>query len=342
MDLVVPAPLHHDGNARESRPGLNRDQPRGDMAITSQGYTFDLNQDNEPGSVLLFVPLVFVLPGAGLVFFGLYIALLCIEAAIGGCQVTIKRRVWFCTRSMTVLLKDYPGVLRKRVTYRRNKRTYITWIAALPHDDKARRVVLGASRDEARGRRLAEVYARLLDMPALEETVDGFVACAPEDVACPLAELAAEGKVMTGYRSGKTAPAEVHVETGPDMIIVSFLKARMPLWLVAVLVGMVGVIRSIKARRQLIVPRDRVFIAVLGNDGKELRISAELMLAEIKGLRIDRGQYGGNALWFDTDRGSFAAGDHSLCAALDYVRDLVIAALAMARDGRDAVKDAQA
>jgi hypothetical protein len=378
------------------------------MAITSRGYTFNLNEAVEPGAlpvtvttkgnavagVLLMafavawtatalfiardfleaggpmraVPFVFLLPGLGLLLYGLYVTLLRIEATIAAHEVMIKRRVWFRTRTMTVPRKDYPGILRKRVTYTRNKRTYTAWLAALPHAEKSKRIVLAASSDEAEGRRLVEDYARWLAMPALEETVDGFEARAPEDVDRPLAELAAEGKVKTGYRAGKAAPAEVHVETGPDMIIVSFLRASLPLWLITVLVGFgaaaigaavgigigddsifiaagfagvliafvfFGIVRGMKARRQLILRRDRVLIASLGKDGKEPKISAELLLDEIEGLRIDRAQYGGNALWFDTDRGSFPAGDNSPRAALDYVRDLVIAALATARGGGD-------
>jgi hypothetical protein len=364
------------------------------MAISSQGYTFNVGSQVEAGAlpvtvltkgnaiggifIMLFavvwsgaalfigqgffegelpykvLPFVFIIPGIGLAFFGLYAALLRIETTLDGHQVTIRKRTWFTTRT---------AVLRKRVTYNRNRRTHTAWIAALPHDDKTKRVVLGSSSDEAEGRKLAENYARWLNIPALESTVDGFEARAREDVDRSLAELAAAGKVASSYRAGKAAPAEVHVETGSDMIIVSFMKTRIPLWLITILVGMIaavigafvgfgladdsvymaaamagifiavvffGVIRGMKTRRQLILRRDRVVIAALGKDGKEPKVSAELMLEEIEGLRIDKAQYGGNALWFDTDRGSFPAGDNSSRAALDYVRDLVIAALATA------------
>lgn len=373
------------------------------MAISSQGYTFNVGSQVEAGAfpvtvltkgnaiggifIMVFavfwsgaalfigqgffegelpyrvLPFAFIIPGIGLAFFGLYAALLRIETTLDGHQVTIRKRTWFTTRTAVLPLSDYPGVLRKRVTYNRNKRTHTAWIAALPHDDKTKRVVLGSSSDEAEGRKLAENYARWLNIPALESTVDGFEARAPEDVDRPLAELAAQGKVASSYRAGKAAPAEVHVETGSDMIIVSFMKTGIPLWLITVLVGLVaavvgafvgfgladdsvymaagmagifiavvffGVIRGMKTRRQLILRRDRVVIAALGKDGKEPKVSAELMLDEIEGLRIDKAQYGGNALWFDTDRGSFPAGDNSPRAALDYVRDLVIAALATA------------
>lgn len=376
------------------------------MAIYSQGYTFNLGSRVETGAfpvtvltkgnaiggifIMVFaifwsatalfigqdilqeempfklLPFAFIIPGVGLAFFGLYSALLRIETTLDGRQVTIRKRTWFTTRTHTLPLSDYPGVLRKRVTYNRNKRTHTAWIAALPHDDKTKRIVLGSSSDEAEARKLVEDYARWLNIPALESTVDGFEVRAPEDVDRSLAELAAEGKVASSYRAGKAAPAEVHVETGSDMIIVSFLKSGVPLWLITILVGMVaavvgafvgfgladdsvymaaamagvviavvffGVIRGMKTRRQLILRRDRVLIASLGKDGKEPKISAELMLDDIEGLRIDRAQLGGNALWFDTDRGSFPAGDNSPRAALDYVRDLVIAALATAGDG---------
>ncbi|MGY8995500.1 MAG: hypothetical protein ACKVH7_03575 [Alphaproteobacteria bacterium] len=384
------------------------------MAISSQGYTFNLGSQVETeafpvtvltkgnviGGIFIMVfavlwsaaavfigqgfldgalpynvlPFVFIIPGIGLAVFGLYSALLRIETTLDGHLVTIKKRTWFTTRTVTLPLSDYPGVLRKRVTYTRNKRTHTAWVAALPHDEKTKRVVLGASSDEAEGRKLVENYARWLNISTLESTVDGFEARAPEDVDRSLAELAAQGKVASSYRAGKAAPAEVHVETGSDMIIVSFMKTGIPLWLTTILVGLIaavigafvgfgiaddsvymaaamagvivavvffGVIRGMKTRRQLILRRDRVVIAALGKDGKEPKISAELMLNEIEGLRIDRAQYGGNALWFDTDRGSFPAGDNSPRAALDYVRDLVIAALATAGGGAAGKSEAE-
>ena len=53
----------------------------------------------------------------------------------------------------------------------------------------------------------------------------------------------------------------------------------------------------------------------------------------IEAIRLARGPLGGTALWFDTDHGSFHTGANMPRAALEYVRDLVAAALATADEG---------
>jgi len=325
--------------------------------------TWGLIAEPFPASLIPFGPMVI---GVGLFLFGLYAALLRVETTIDSGVVTIRRRRWFSTRVHVQPLGDYPGILRLRVTYHRNKQTHVAWIAALPHDDRDKRVVLAASNDEAEGRRLVEDYARWLDMPALEETADGYQRREPGDVDRSLADLAADGKIETHYKDRGRPPAELHVERGADMIVVSFLKAALPLKLVVAIaaVAAAGVVAlfvaetdisvgiaapaigafivavvlflmlgHMTARRQLILRRDRIVIASLAGKNREPRVSAEMTLDEIEGVRVARGHLGGLALWFDTDRGSFPAGDNSPRPALDYARDLVIAAVATAKDG---------
>ncbi|MBT5433548.1 MAG: hypothetical protein HOL02_03720 [Rhodospirillaceae bacterium] len=334
------------------------------FAVVGMTMMSDLHAEPFPESLIPYAPLLI---GCGVFLAGLYAALLKIETTIDHGTITIRRRSWFKAREHVMALSDYPGVLRKRVTYNRNKQTHVAWLAALPHDDKSKRVVLGASNDEAEGRKLVEDCARLLDIPALEETADGFQARAPGDLDRSIAELAAAGKIDTTYKTG-SAPAELGVERGSDMIVLNFLKAAIPLKLLVVVAGvgaaitvailleiigsdMILVIPAIaafgiavflfltlgrmKARRQLILRRDRVVIASLSKDGKEPKIGAELMHDEIEGVRIAPAKYGGNALWFDTDRGSFPAGDNAPRAALDYAHSLVIAALATAQEGSE-------
>ena len=199
-------------------------------------------------------------------------------------------------------------------------------------------------------------------MTTLEETAAGFDMWAPGDVDRPLAELAAEGKVGSGYHEGKSAPAELKVERGADMIVLHFLKAPISLKLVVIITAVVapmlvmlfltasdiatGLIvpaiaaliiavvlfmslGKLRARRQLILRRDRVIVAALSGKEGEPKVSAELILDEIEGVRVARGTYGGRTLWFDTDRGSFPAGDNAPRPA----HDLVIATLATAKDG---------
>jgi len=332
------------------------------FGVVGMTVTSDLYAEPFPVSLIPYVP---PLIGCGVFLSGLYAALLKIETTIEHGTITIRRRSWFNTREHVMALSDYPGVLRKRVSYKRNKHIHVAWLAALPHDDKSKRVVLGAGDDEAEGRKLVEDCARLLDVPALEETADGFQARAPGDLDSSIAELATAGKIDTSYQTG-SAPAELGVERGRDMIVLNFLKAAIPLKLMVVVAGvgaaiMVRILLEIigsdmiliipafaafciavflfltlgrmRARRQLILHRDRVVIASLSKDGREPKVGAELMHDEIEGVRIAPANYSGNALWFDTDRGSFPAGDNAPRAALDYAHSLVIAALATAQEG---------
>lgn len=312
------------------------------------------------------VPFVFAIPAAGLFVAGLRALLLRIEVTIDRDRVTVRERRWFRTASHEMALADYPGVLRARVTYSRNKRSRTVWLAVLPHARGPLRIVLAATHDEAEGRRLVEDYARWLDKPALEESTSGFVARAPGDLDTPVGELAARGKVESGYRPGRSTPAHVRVETRPDMIVVSLLKGTLPLWLGALLAGigaavafvfvgygedrgaqvvggLVGLailaavlwiaFSGLRTTRQILVTRDRVALAKLPKDGTEPVIEQEMRHDEIEGVRVARGPLGGTVLWLDTDRGSFHTGANMPRAALDHVRDLIVAALATAGEG---------
>jgi hypothetical protein len=375
------------------------------MTITTGGYTFDYDRRVEPGAlpvtltyrgnavmgvfllvfsvfwfamVLLIaqalfaepfpvnlVPLVFVVPAAGLFIVGLRAMLMRSEVTFAHDGVSVAQRHWFAFVRHSVALKDYPGVLRARVSYSRNKKSYVAWLAVLPHENRALRVVLAASRDEAEGRRLVEDYARWLDLPALEESIDGFDARAPGELDTPLAQRIATGSASSSYRPGGPVPAQVRVEQGADSIVVSLLKGAMPLWLAAVAGGLgaaiafvfigwggdpgaqifggaVGLIvlggtlwlafSGLRTTRQIIVTRDRVALATLAKSSGETKVEHDMAHDEIEALRLARGPMGGAVLWFDTDRGSFQTGANMPRAALAYVRDLVAAALATADD----------
>ncbi len=373
------------------------------MSITTGGYTFDYDRRIDPGtlpvtityrgnvalglflmvfSVFWFavvlvivqrwlaepfpvsaVPFVFAIPAAGLFLVGLSAVLMRSEVTLTRDAVHLARRRWFATVRQEVPLKDYPGVLRVRVSYSRNKKTHVAWLAVLPHDNRALRVVLGASRDEAEGRRLVEDYARWLDKPALEESIDGFDARSPGELDTPLAARIASGSVTSSYRPGGPVPAQVKVEQGADSIVVSLLKGAMPLWLAAVAGGLgaaiafvfigfggdpgaqifggaVGLIvlagtlwlaiSGLRTTRQIVITRDHVVLATLAKGSGETKVEQEMSHDEIEALRLARGPMGSTVLWFDTDRGSFQTGANMPRAALAYVRDLIAAALATA------------
>jgi len=373
------------------------------MTISTGGYTFDYERRVEPGalpvaltyrgnaaagaflmvfSVFWFgvvmliakaifaepfpinlVPFVFIIPAAGLFIVGLRSMLMRHAVTFEADKVTIDERRWFATTRHTMALADYPGVLRARVSYSRNKKSHVAWLAVLPHKERARRVVLAATRDEAEGRALVESYARWLAIPALEDSIDGFDARAPGELDTPLAQRIATGSASSSYRPGGPVPAQVKVEQGADSIVVSLLKGTMPLWFSALIAGIgaaiafafigygadpgvqifggvvgLGVMALIlwlafsglRTTRQIIVTRDKVVLATLAKASGQTTVEHTMAHNAIEAIRLARGPLGGTVLWFDTDAGSHQTGANMPRAALAYVRDLVAAALATA------------
>ena len=376
------------------------------MTISTGGYTFDYEKRVEPGAlpvtlsyrgnaaagvfVMVFsvfwfgvvmliaqaifaepfpvnlVPFLFIIPAGGLFVVGLRSLLMRHVLTFEEGGLTIATRRWFATRRHAMALADYPGVLRARVSYSRNKKSHVAWLAVLPHEVGARRAVLAATRDEAEGRRLVENYARWLGIPALEESVDGFDVRAPGELDAPLARRIAQGSATSGYRPGGPVPAQVKVEQGADSIVVSLLKGAMPLWLFAAIAGIGGAVAfvfigygtdpglqifggivglgvmtlvlwlafsGLRTTRQIIVTRDHVALATLAKGSGQSKVEHTMDHDAIEAIRLARGPLGGTVLWFDTDAGSFQTGANMPRAALEYVRDLVAAALATAGEG---------
>lgn len=377
-----------------------------DMTTTAGGYTFDYDRRVEPGAlpvtltyrgnpaagvfVMVFslfwfavvmliasaifaepfpvnlLPLVFIIPAAGLFVVGLRSLLMRLAVTFEADRVRIDERRWFATTHHAMALADYPGVLRARVSYARNKKSHVAWLAVLPHKERALRVVLAATRDEAEGRRLVEDYARWLAVPALEESIDGFDARGHGELDTPLARRIAAGSASSGYRPGGPVPAQVRVEQGPDSIVVSLLRGPIPLWLAALISGIgaavafvfigfgadpgaqilgggVGllvlggilwlVLSGMRTTRQIVVTREHVVLATLAKGSGQSKVEHTMDHDAIEAIRLARGPLGGTALWFDTDHGSFHTGANMPRAALAYVRDLVAAALATAGEG---------
>ena len=308
---------------------------------------------------LILIPFLGV--GVGLFLFGLKVMLYRRTVTIGHDAVVIDQRNWFRTKRLTVDLATYPGVLRKKVTFRRNKRAHDAFLTLLAHAARDTTVVLAASRDEAEGRAQAEDYARWLDKPALEETADGFLARDPGDLDKSLAQLVAEGKIVSSYKPGSTPPAQIRVDHGAERIAVSFLKGAVAMWVWALIAGiaaasafviigfatdleakvaggavaflvLVGVLyaaqRQMRTTRQILLYRDRLELAETTRAG--LDIKHTVALDQIETVRVAKPRYGGFGLYVDTDAGSYSTGEGLPRSALEWVRDLIVAAIATA------------
>lgn len=332
------------------------------IAIVWTGFNFMIGQSllEEPMPMpLILIPILIV----GIVFFVLALRMILYRRVItiDNDVVTIDQRSWFRTKRRRAGLDSYPGVLRKTVHYSRNKQTREAFLTLLAHGDRSMTVVLAASPDEAKGREQVEAYARWLDKPALEETADGYLARDPEDLDKPLAQLVAEGKIVSSYRSGSTPPAEVKVEHGDDLIVVSLLKGAVAMWVWALVAGifaasafliigfvaeleariaggavaflvLVGVlyaaIRQMRTTRQILLRRANLSLANTTKAGPQ--ITATMALDDIETVRVAKTRYSSWALHIDTDKGSHVTGEGMPRRALTWVQDLIIAAVATA------------
>jgi len=312
---------------------------------------------------LVLIP--FLAVGVGLFVYGLKLMLYRRTATLGPDEVQIDQRNWFRTRRRTAGLDEYPGVLRKKVSFRRNKRQEEAFLTVLNHATRDMSVVLAAARDEVQGRAQAEGYARWLGKPALEETADGFLAREPGDLDKPLAQLVAEGKIVSSYRENSAPPAEIKVEQEADRIAVSFLKGAVPMWVWATFAGiaaasafliigfvsdleakvagaaaaflvLVGVLygarRQMRTTRQILVHRDRLEFAEFAD--AEVVVKHTVPLNDIETVRVAKGRYSGYGLYIDTDSGTYEAGAGLPRGALEWVRDLIVAAVATADGGK--------
>ncbi|MEM7124551.1 MAG: hypothetical protein AAF563_24970 [Pseudomonadota bacterium] len=335
------------------------------IAIVWTGVNLFIGQTlvQEPMPVpLILIPVIGI--GLGLLAFAWRIIMYRRVITIDRDLVTIDQRTWWRTKRRTAAMTTYPGVLRKKVTYTRNKKTYEAFLSLLTHADRGMTVVLAASQDEADGRKQTEEYARWLDKPALEETADGYLARDPEDLDKPLAQLVAEGKIVSSYRSGSTPPAEVKVEQSDDLIVVSFLKGAIAMWVWALIAGvaagaafviiafatdldariaggavaflvLVGVLffatRQMRTTRQILIRRANLSLASTTKSGPEIKKT--MALDDIETIRVAKTRYYGWALHIDTDAGSLTTGEGMPRRALTWVQDLIIAAVATAGGG---------
>ena len=110
----------------------------------------------------------------------------------------------------------FEGVLRRRDTETRgsgqHSYTVTVHLVELIHPDEKKTLRLYKADEEEGIRKLWEDAARALNLPALDETADGVVARAPEDLGKSIRELAAEGKVSVDFDADALPPKGITCE----------------------------------------------------------------------------------------------------------------------------------
>lgn len=107
-------------------------------------------------------------------------------------------------------LSAFEGVRRRTASERvgtgKGARRVTRHLVELAHGDDARTIRLYASTVEDGVRALWEQAARVLDLPALDETATGTIARPPGDLDKSIRDLVEDGKVMAAFDSARPPP----------------------------------------------------------------------------------------------------------------------------------------
>ena len=113
-------------------------------------------------------------------------------------------------------LSAFVGVRRRTVSERsgtgRAAKRVTRHVVELVHGDEDKTIRLYAAGVDDGVRALWEQAARVLDLPALDETAAGTVARAPEDLDTSIRDLAGEGKVTAPFDTDKPPPSGIEWE----------------------------------------------------------------------------------------------------------------------------------
>ncbi len=130
--------------------------------------------------------------------------------------VSYWRRGLFGVKKWAEPMDSYDGVLAWQEMRSTGKSTYVVYIVELKHADNKRHTVqLYCSMSKEGHRTKQEHYARLLGVPALVKTADGYEARAPEDLDKSVRERVAEGSLAVTFDPMSGPPGErlsMHVD----------------------------------------------------------------------------------------------------------------------------------
>ena len=228
----------------------------------------------------------------------------------------------------------------------------------LHHADDKRNVTLYASRDESEWRQKWEAAARRLGLKALEDSEDGLLERAPEDLDKSVAELIEEGKVAVDYAVLQHKAAGIAVDMDGDTVVVTrqrpqntlvgaliflafplvfiwvgfYSDAPVPInWLFGGLgllfetLILLGVAWDLLSRRRLRVGPQRVRVCSVSRWGETKGKS--LAVADIETVKLGRedGRSASPGLMLAGDRGKLSFGRRLPDDTLEFLRNLVLA-----------------
>jgi len=138
-------------------------------------------------------------------------------------------------------VKQYNGILRRVETRERSSgsrstsRTY--HVLTLHHKDKEKCIDVYESLLEENLRDLQEHFARLFNLPALEDSEEGIIYRGVDDLDKSIHELVQENKLQINFNSTERPPPRLSLEVEGDALIVNVLKKTFSLELVVAFVA---------------------------------------------------------------------------------------------------------
>ncbi len=318
---------------------------------------FDIHQQRVDLPLAL-LALLFASLGCVIFAFGLHQYRWEQHIEIDGDIVWVKQRGLRGWTEWHAALQDFAGVVKYRKVVRRKKRTHSYYLIDLKHPEAKKTLNLYYSGSEADLRKKWEHYARTLGVPALEETAEGVISRAVDDLDKPISDLIREQKVSVDYDALRSKAKGLAVDIDGDSMTLTRTGMAHPWWghlifigapLVILypllfltgdkdfgvwfgtlfLVSILGV--AFYALLHDLTHRDRLTI-----DARELRLSeitkngekpgATRALAEIEGvaIKVRTSQQPAHVV-IATDRGDLKFGGYLPVKSLDFVVNAILA-----------------
>ena len=161
-------------------------------------------------------------------------------------SVSVRETKWGLESAWSAPYSAFEGVLLRERTLRARTRTRTFHIVELRHPDPSKSLPIHIALDEPLP---VEVWARAaetLGLPSLIEVNGGVEPYPAKHMTTPIRELAQKGIIKADFRSDEPIPEELSLTRGgkgeTEAMAITIAASIFPLWLKAVLAGVVGLV----------------------------------------------------------------------------------------------------
>jgi hypothetical protein len=185
--------------------------------------------------------LLFACIGLGILIAGINSLFVQGEIRITNQDVTYTKSSLFGTKKWIEPVSEYMGVLRSKEQRSRGtgntRTTYTVYVLRLYHADTDKCIPLYESTTSTEWRSLWEDYARILNVPALDEVEGEIVSRDVGDLDKSVRELAEEGKLEIDFDPTAAIPKSINLEIGNNELVITFKKSKLKAIIVFIFVS---------------------------------------------------------------------------------------------------------